>query len=197
VKQRSYDRIAAGVSLVLLAVLAGASYYLSEVASHFELPRAARGQTHEPDYFVEKLALTKLDARGQPAFRMSARRMEHFPDDDTSEFQDPVLVSLDPGKPLVTLSADRGRATSRGEETQLYDNVVLTRAATRDNPKLEVRTDYVLILPDEDLARTDRPVRIAYGSSSLTGVGMEFNNAARVLTVHSKVHGVWAAPLRK
>lgn len=192
--QRQYDRIAAGISIALLAGLAAISYYLAELSARFERPDAPRAPAHEPDYFVEGLALTRLNREGQPVFRMSADRMLHYPDDDSSEFVRPTLVSLDPVKPLVTLRAERGMATSGGQQTHLHDAVRLTRAAHGDQPALRIDTDYVLVLPDEDLARTDRPVRITYGASSLTGVGMEFDNAARVLKVQSRVQGVWAAP---
>jgi lipopolysaccharide export system protein LptC len=37
-------------------------------------------------------------------------------------------------------------------------------------------------------------VRITYGTSSLTGVGMEFDNSSRVLNVLSNVRGVWTPP---
>lgn len=193
-QQRQYDRIAAGISIALLAGLAAVSYYLAELSVRFERPDAVGTPTHEPDYFVEGLALTRLNREGQPVFRMSADRMVHYPDDDSSEFTRPTLVSLDPGKPLVTLRAQRGVATSAGQQTHLYDAVRLTRAAHGDQPPLRIDTDYVLVLPDEDIARTDRPVTIAHGASSLTGIGMEFDNAARVLKVRSRVKGVWAAP---
>ena len=195
-KQRLYDRMAALVSIALLAGLAGVSYYLAELSARMDRRPAARGATHEPDYFVEGLAVTRTNQRGEPTFRMSAARLDHFPDDDSSELVRPVLVSLDPSRPLVTIRAERGRASTGGQQTQLFGDVLLTRAGRGGDPPLRIETDYVLLLPEEDIARTDRPVRIVRGSSSLTGVGMEFNNAARVLEVRSKVHGVWAAPSR-
>lgn len=194
-RQRFYDRIAALLSIALLAGLAGFSYYLAELAEQLDRrQQGVRGPVHEPDYFVEGFAMTRTNRAGAPTFRMSAARMEHFPDDDSSAFTRPVLVSLDPERPLVTLRADRGQASSGGQQTQLFDHVVLTRAGQGGKPELRVETDYVLLLPEDDIARTHRPVKITQGGSSLTGVGMEFNNAARLLQVRSKVQGVWAAP---
>lgn len=195
-KQRFYDRLAAILSVVLLAGLAGFSYYLAELAAMADRRPVAREVRHDPDYFVEGLSLTRTDAAGAPTFRMSAARLEHFPDDDSTEFERPVLVSLDPSKPLVTLRAERGRATSGGQRTDLYDRVLLTRAGQQGRPELRIETEQVTLLPEEDIARTDRPVRILHGASSLTGEGMEFDNAARVLKVRSKVHGVWATPTK-
>jgi lipopolysaccharide export system protein LptC len=196
-KQRVYDRMAAGVSLVLLATLAAGTWYLAEIASRHAAGNAAPKISHEPDYFVERFALTRLNARGDPVFKMSAERLDHFPDDDSTTFVHPLLVSLDPGNPLVTLRADRGMSTTQGLETHLYDNVLLTRAATGGataNPELRIESDYMLLLSEEDVARSDRPVRITYGDSVLTGVGMEFNNGSRRLEVKSQVRGRWVAP---
>jgi lipopolysaccharide export system protein LptC len=194
VKQRVYDRFAAAFSVALLAILAGATYYLAEFGDQPGGETGVRPLRHEPDYFVDHFALTRLSPTGAPMYRMSGEKLQHYPDDDSSEFSKPLLVSLDPAKPLMTLRADRGRSTAAGEQTQLHDNVLLTRAAQGTTPALRIETDYVLLLSAEDVAKTDRPVRITYGTSSLTGVGMEFDNSSRVLNVLSNVRGVWTPP---
>jgi lipopolysaccharide export system protein LptC len=194
---RFWDRSAAALSVALLAGLAGFSYYLAELSDRIERPATDPRVTHEPDYFVEGFAVTRMNANGEPVFRLSAERLVHFPDDDSSEMVQPRLVSLDPTRPLVTLSAERGRADSGAEATHLYDAVRLVRAGARDDPPLQIDTDYVLILYRENIARSDREVRISQGGSSLTGVGMEFDNAARVLTVQSQVRGVWTRPQQR
>lgn len=190
---RAYDRLAAAISILLLTGLGVGSFYLAELSQR-GAGGGPRRLTHEPDFFVDNFVLTRLDAQGEPMFRMSAQRMFHYPDDDSTEYVKPHLVSLDPKQPLVTLTADRGTADAKGDHTHLYDNVLLTRAAVGDHPPLRVTTDYVLLLAQEDIARTDHPVRIQYGESTLTGVGMVFNNAARSLDVLSDVHGTWVAP---
>ncbi len=193
-RARSWDRMAAGVSIVLLAVLAAGSLYLAELSQRMGSGPGLRKQTHEPDFFVENFSLTRLDAKGTPVFRLSAARMVHYPDDDSTEYEKPRLVSLDPGKPLVTLNAERGRANAGGEITELYDTVRLTRAAAEDKPAMRVFTEYVKLLSKDDVAQTDRPVRIEFGQSVLTGVGMDFYNADRRLELRSSVKGTWNEP---
>ncbi len=193
-KQRAYDRLAAGISVLLLAALAVTTYYLAQTASHPTGDASARRKLHEPDYFVEDFQLTRLNPRGEPVFRLTAKRLDHYPDDDTLDFVEPVLVSLDATKPLVTIRSDRGTATTGGVETHLYDNVVLTRAATAKSPPMKVESDYLLLLTEQDIARTDKPVRITYGDSVLDGVGMEFNNDTRQIELYSQVRGRWTSP---
>jgi lipopolysaccharide export system protein LptC len=193
-RQRYYDRLAAGISLGLLAVLAALTYYLAELADQFRGSLEQRPLAHERDYFVERFAVTRLNQKGEPLYGMTAERLTHFADDDSSEFEAPALVSLDPERPRVRLSARSGKAGPRARETHLYDDVVLTREAYAGAAPLRVESDYMVLLLDEDIARTDRAVKITSGSSFLTGVGMEFNNATRVLTLHSKVSGHWLPP---
>ena len=194
---RFWDRSAAALSVALLAGLAGSSYYLAELSDRVERPAADPRVAHEPDYFVEGFAVTRTNASGEPVFRLSAERLVHFPDDDSSEMVQPRLASLDPTTPVVPVAAAGGRAYRGAEATHLYDSARVVRAGARDDPPLQIESDYVLILYRENIARSDREVRISQGGSSLTGVGMEFDNAARVLTVRSQVRGVWTRPQQR
>jgi lipopolysaccharide export system protein LptC len=194
---RTSDRIAALVSLALLAALALFTFYLAQVAERQNATRTPeRARTGEPDYFVERLALLGMNERGQPSFRLEARQLQHFPDDDVTVFEEPVMVSLDPERPRVTVTADRGRLTEGGDAAHLSGNVVVTRAATPSAAPLKAETEYAIVYPERDLIRTDREVTVIQGGSRLTGVGMELDNRSRELRVDSRVRGVWQAPER-
>ena len=193
-RARAYDRLAAALSLLLLLGLTAGTYYLAQISMRETgamRPAAAAG---EPDYFVDDAVFTRINAQGAPVFRMSAQRMLHFPEDLSTVYQRPVLVSLDPDKPRVNLRADRGRSTADGEETVLDGDVVMVRAASAEEPQMTIRTESVTIFSETEIARTALPVRIERGDSVLTGVGMEFNNAARSLRVDSQVRITWQPP---
>jgi lipopolysaccharide export system protein LptC len=196
VNSRARDRFAAVVSLLLLACLAAGSYYLAEISRRFAIEPGQASLRHEPDYFVEGLVFTRVSARGDPAFRLSAERMVHYPDDQAAEYTRPEVVSLDPARPQLRVVSDRGRSGSDGVETHLDGNVVMTREAGDGDPAMTIRTDHVVIYSDTEIAKTDRPVTIERGGSTLTGVGMQFDNPARSLTVDSQVRGIWQPPPR-
>lgn len=194
-KARSLDRIAAAVSLALLTALALVTFYLAQVADRSQRTRPpAPAATDEPDYFVERMALLTMNERGEPSFRMEAQQLQHFPSDDRTEFREPVMVSLDPARPRVTITAARGEMLSGGDEARLAGDVVVTRAATEKAAPLKVETDYAIVLPNEDIVRTDRPVTAVQGGNLLTGVGMELNNRTRQLRVDSKARVVMQPP---
>ncbi|HVL56086.1 MAG TPA: LPS export ABC transporter periplasmic protein LptC [Burkholderiaceae bacterium] len=189
-RARLYDRLAALISVALLVALALFSYYLAELADR-QHPVGAPRLPHEPDYFVEQFAITKMDADGAPAFRLEAERLRHYPDEQTIEFEQPRVYTLDEDAPRVTIRADHGRTTEEAVETHLYGNVVVRRQPLDGAPELRVETEYALVLSEQDIVRTNRPVRITQGGNVLTGVGMELDNRARQLRVDSDVRSVW------
>ena len=193
-KPRLHDRLAAGLSVALLLTLAAGTYYLAQTSLRDAGPAVARAPSHEPDYFVEDAVFTRINVHGDPVFRVSAERLLHYPDDESSAYEKPVFVSLDPQRPKLNLRADRGQSSADGEETLLTGNVVMIRAESATDPVMTIRTESVTLYNETEIARTDRPVRIERGASVLTGVGMEFNNAARSLRVDSRVQLTWHPP---
>jgi lipopolysaccharide export system protein LptC len=186
---RLRDRLSSIISVFLLLALAGGSYYLAEKSSQFEdKNRKPLAQT-EPDSFVDGLNLTKVNARGEPVFRLQATRMVHFPADNHTEFVLPVVVSLDTDKPRVTVRAKKARSDGNGDVTELFDDVELLREAGGTDPQVRVTTQAMVLFSQEEIARSDREVKIEYASSVLTGVGMEFNHATRQLSLNGAVKG--------
>ena len=104
------------------------------------------------------------------------------------------MVSLDPARPRVTITANRGKLLQGGVEAHLSGDVVVTRGATANAAPMVASTPYAIVLPDEDIVRTDRPVTVVQGGNRLTGVGMELNNRTRQLRVDSQVRAVLEPP---
>jgi lipopolysaccharide export system protein LptC len=72
--------------------------------------------------------------------------------------------------------------------------VHIDRPATPTSEHFHVKSDYLLVLPDDDVMQTDKPVDITLGTSTLTGTGMLANNATRELRVLSNVHATYQPP---
>ncbi|MCR4298510.1 MAG: LPS export ABC transporter periplasmic protein LptC, partial [Gallionella sp.] len=52
---------------------------------------------------------------------------------------------------------------------------------------LTLQTEYLHIIPDRDLATTDRAVTIIDARSTISATGLEMDNKARILKLLSKV----------
>ena len=186
---RLFDRLAATASILILVGLGMLSYFLAQQAERLARPSAARAVTHEPDYFVDRMRLLKANAAGDPAVRIEAVRMRHFPAALTIEFDAPHIVTLTADRPAIRVDADRGSSPDTGEKTDLSGNVRIVRDADATNPPLVVLTDAATVLLQEKVVLTDRPVDIRMGPNSLTGVGMRLDSESRQLRLDSQVKG--------
>jgi lipopolysaccharide export system protein LptC len=189
---RLFDRVAAGVSMLILVVLGLVSYLLALQAQRIVRPPADTTARHEPDYFVEGLKVLRVNEAGEPSLRIEATRLRHYPDDDTLHFDQPRLLTLDENRPALQVVADRGIGPDTGTRTDLAGNVVLEREQTPDTARLVARTDAATVLIDDRIIQTDRPVEIELGANRLDGTGMTLDGQTRQLRVDSLVRGTLA-----
>jgi lipopolysaccharide export system protein LptC len=175
--------------LVLMLALALLSFWLERTAR--EAPAPASQQRHDPDYSVEQFIITDFSRAGAPASTLSAAKMVHYPDDDTTALVAPRLVQSRPEQPRLVLSADRGMLSRDGEEVFLHDNVVLLREALAESAATRMQTSFLHVVRDRSLVRTDREVTISERGRTLVGLGMEYDNAARRLQLQAQVRGVF------
>jgi lipopolysaccharide export system protein LptC len=182
------DRAFSLFPLLLMLTLAAASFWLERAVQAPEHDKSGKLR-HDPDFIADDFGITKMDASGKPEYILSAARMLHYPDNDSTDIVTPRLVQRHDNDAAIVIHADRGTVSKNGEEASFYDNVVVVREAALGRDELRVQTEYLQIVPDRDLARTDKPVIITEGRSRLSGVGMEFNNKTRQFALLSQVRG--------
>ncbi len=178
--------------LLLLLALAAASLWLERAVQAPERDKSGKLR-HDPDFIAEDFGITKMDAAGKPEYILSAERMQHYPDDESTSVVAPRLVQRHDNANPVVIRADRGLIAKKGDEASFYGSVVVVREAGRGQSELRVQTEYLQVIPDRDLARTDKPVIITEGRSRLSGIGMEFNNKTRQFALQSQVRGTFDA----
>jgi len=152
---------------------------------------------HDPDSIVENFTVQRLDASGKLRYTFSAPKMMHFADDGSGEALYPrfVQIATDGGNFIAT--ANRGTINRQGEEAFLYGNVLILREATPERPEFRARTEFLHLLAEQGIARTDHTVTISEGRSILTGVGMIVNKNNQQFTLQSQVKGILDVPSRK
>jgi len=177
--------------LSLMLALAALTFYLdrtvNEEDSHPSLRR------HDPDYLVVNFTTTTYNRDGAAESMLSAERMVHFPDDDTTELTSPRVVQTKPDQPKMIVRADRGKLSRDGEDIYLYDNVVLEREAGAGQGAARLTTEYLQVVRDRSLVRTDREVNITEDTRALSGRGMEYSNDTRHFTLNADVRGRFEA----
>ena len=122
------DRFIAWSPVLLLGALAALTYWLD---AQVTAPAARRdGSTrHDPDLFLQDFKGITFDAKGNPLETLSAARAEHFPDDESAELTRPRLSLAEPGRPTLTVTADRGRIDGDKSNGDFSGNVRVERDA--------------------------------------------------------------------
>ena len=143
---------------------------------------------HDPDAIADNVTITRMDERGNAHFHLSAKRMLHYPDNDSMELSTPRFVKKDAAAELI-VTADRGIINQELKEARFHDNVELLRRPVKGNDALTIRTQYMQVFMDREVAQTDRQVAILNGASTLTGTGMEYDKKSGRLTLLSAVKG--------
>ncbi|HEU5282689.1 MAG TPA: LPS export ABC transporter periplasmic protein LptC [Burkholderiales bacterium] len=187
------DRWLAYVPALLLAGLALLTYWLDQRVQ--PQGRARDGALEqEPDFIVENFRAMRMHPDGTPRYLVAAKKMVHYPHDDSALLEAPELTHFDPQKAPVSIRANEGRLSPNGQDAFFSGDVLVRRAAYDDNEEVTLATSFLHVIPEKDLVKTDREVTMTRGKSTLKSVGLEFNNATRTMRLLSKVSGSFQTP---
>jgi lipopolysaccharide export system protein LptC len=166
--------------LAVLGLLVALTLWLNTLVQ----PQAARadGSTrHDPDLMVENFNARKLDPDGSVRYTLAARKMVHYPDDDSAHLDTVTLEAFEPKQPKMTATADRGRLEQGGDRVWIEGNVVVVREADARAGRARLTTEKLLVLPDEGKARTSSDVMLESPQGRAYAKGMELDNNARTI----------------
>jgi lipopolysaccharide export system protein LptC len=171
------------LALMLVAVFfAFGSFWLVQVMrGDDDVHRVDVG--NDPDYIIDNFSFVRMSEAGQPRYVISGERLTHRPADNTSLIDKPVVQSMSPDRPRMTITANTAHVNQEQNQIDLAGNVDITRPAGKTTQPLRIRTEALTVLPDEDIAKTDKPIEMKLGAASVNGVGMVANNATQQLTL--------------
>ena len=94
--------------LGVMALLVGLTVWLNALVQP-SVARADGKQRHDPDLIVENFSARKLGEDGKVLYTLAARKMVHYPDDDSSLLETLNFDAYQPKQPRVNITAERGR----------------------------------------------------------------------------------------
>ncbi|MCW5593660.1 MAG: LPS export ABC transporter periplasmic protein LptC [Burkholderiales bacterium] len=166
--------------LGLLAMLVALTWWLDQLVQ----PQGRRSDAtkrHDPDLIVENFSARKFGEDGRTLYTLAARKMVHYPDDDSALLDRIGFEAYEPRQPKVTIASDRGRLLEGGDKVWFEGNVVVVREADGKYEASKLTTDKLLVLPDTGVARTSSPVLLENPSARVEASGLELDNQARTL----------------
>ena len=187
------DRITYALSLLLLLIVLGSSYWYAR--SLDSEPASGSGRIGQVDFCGEHVAVTGFDASGSGHYRLFADRMTHYADSDDVILVSPHLISMAPAQPRLEAVAHDAVAHDNVRDIVLRGDVSLTRAAQDGrHPEMRLTTQTLTLVPDDDRAWTDAAVHLQDGQSEVEGVGFDYSNITRRAQITSAAHGRIAQP---
>lgn len=181
--------------LAALALLVVLTLWLNQLV---QAPgaRADGSRRHDPDLIVENFSARKLGVDGQVLYTLAARKMVHYPDDDSALLETVKVEAYEPRQPRMMITADNGRLEQGGERVLIEGNVVIVRDADANNDGARVTTDKLLVLPDAGIARTQSEVTLESASGQAVAAGgVEIDNRARSIQLN-RVRATYKPPRR-
>ena len=164
--------------LGVLAMLVALTWWLNGLVQ----PQGSReggAMRHDPDLIVENFTARKLGEDGRVLYTLNARRMVHYPDDDSALLERIAFEARQPRQPRVAITSDQGRLLGGGGEVWFEGNVVMVREADQRIEASRLTTEKLQVLPDEGIARTASPVVLENPDGRIEAAGLELNNQSR------------------
>ena len=179
------DRFPTLIALGLLISLVLGTWWAADYAQRAIPIDPPRRVTHEPDSWAEQFIMLRADEKGMPINRLDGELLQHYPDDDSYEITEPRAVGQRAGSPTTVGTSRRAFMDRDGARIIMREDAHLHRMADGERAAMDVRSEEIIILPDEDVAYTDQPAQVFNGRSRMNGTGMRYNNRTRQLDVHS------------
>ncbi len=185
--------------VVLLAGVGFAvgSFWLLTVMQSTEADMQAAALRNEPDYIVEKFSFVRMSEAGQPHYIFSGSKLTHRPVDDISDVVTPRLQAINPGQPVMTMSANNARISNADNTVHLQGDVAVDRPSAAGARNMSLRTDALMIYPDEDRMETDQTVTMDLGSTTVQGKGLQVNNATQQMRLPERSKMTFAPNSKK
>ena len=191
------DRFRIWLAVILLGVVTLATIWVMEVIRRGADDEQNRTSARSaPDYYVEKFNFIRLSNNGKANYHITGDGLVHLPRTDNIEIRHPKINSFDENRPPLHLQADLAVVTQKSttttpqrehDEVHLYNHVSMERPESLSSQFVRVESDYLLLLPDDDIVKTDKPISILTGKAESTAVGMLANNSTQHLALLSKV----------
>lgn len=181
-----------GVALfpvILLGLLAGLTYWLEKATTAQEATRRANAR-HDPDYMVDRFTVQRFGESGNLVQSLTAERMVHFPDDNSTQVSRPNLTYFNGSEP-TRVTAQEANLSQDGKEVRLKGAVKVVRTNAGGHPATIIETPALTVYPDEQRATGTAPVTITRGRDVISGGGIDYLGKDRTAQLHGRVRGVF------
>ncbi|MDM7951577.1 LPS export ABC transporter periplasmic protein LptC [Hydrogenophaga sp.] len=176
---RLVDRLSIYLPVLLMGLLALASYWLLRATPGVPEAVVPAAVTSEPDYFMRRFSVKVFDPSGNLKNEVFGSEARHRPDSETLEIDDARIRSIGEDGLLTTATAQRVLSNAAQTEFVLEGDAVVVREAGRAAdgstvPRLEFRGELLRVYTDPQRLVSERPVTLLRGKDRLQGDTLDY-----------------------
>jgi len=191
---RFADLASAYLPLLLMAILAAGTWWLVRTAPAPQARRAPSPPRHEADYVMNQFVVQRFAADGALRTQIEGTQLRHYPDDDTLEIDDARIRAIGENGAVTLASARRALANGDGSEVQLLGDARVSRPAEGKQEAVEFRSEFLHAFRNVEQVRSNQPVVVTQGTTSVRAQGMTYDNLARVVELKGRTTGSYLPP---
>lgn len=189
---RLVDQLSIYLPVLLMGLLALASYWLLRATPGVPEVSAPAPVTSEPDYFMRRFSVKVFDVNGTLKNEVFGSEARHRPDSETLEIDEARIRSIADDGLLTTATAQRVFSNAAQTEFVLEGDAVVVREAGRAAdgsamPRLEFRGDLLRVYTDPQRLVSERPVTLLRGNDRLQADSLDYSADDSVALLRGRV----------
>ena len=182
--QRALSALSAYLPLMLMALVALATWWLVKNTPVFQGAKPAQTLRHIPDYTMRNFKVQRFATDGSLRLQIEGDEARHYPDTDTLEVDHARIRSVAPDSGVTVATALRAVSNGDGSEVQLNGQAHVVREASRVGGKtlesIDFKSEFLHAFLQTEQVKSHLPVTITRGIMQIQGASMKYDNLSRV-----------------
>lgn len=180
---RAWDAFSVYLPVLLMMLLALASYMLLQATPEAPEPVPEQPATHEPDYYMNRFSVKIFAPNGALSSEMYGAQAHHFPDTDTVVIDNARVRSFNTHQQLSTATAKQVLANGAGTEFELKGDAVVVRQAGRTASgkrlsRMEFHGEHLKVGTQPERVEADAPVLLVRDQDQITADALVYQGDA-------------------
>lgn len=190
---RLREAVNAYLPLLVMALLALATWWLVENAPRADADGPSTVARHVPDYTMSDFKIERFTKAGRLRVRIQGDELRHFPDTDTVEVDNPQIRAFAPDGKVTRATARLAKSNGDGSEVQLLGGAEVIREMAAASPPIEFRGEFLHAYFNSEELRSHLPVMIQRGSTQLRADSLDYKHDSQLLQLKGRVRATFPA----
>jgi len=183
--------------LILMAVLALATWWLVRNTPRPDEPRVPVAARHEPDYMMDGFTLQRFGADGALRVQVQGTHMRHYPDTDTIEIDDATIRAIGAQGNVTVASARRALSNGDATEVQLLGGARVRSEPGADKEAIEFNGEFLHAFLTTERLKSHLPVVVRQGPNEFRVAWLEYDNLSRSARLGGPLRARFEPPARR